>query len=343
MWTKFLFKQIDLLFNIPQNTFRNIKCTRILKNQVYYDQAPKYCTLDIYCMKNLKDTKCPVFINIHGGGFVAGDKYYRRSFCSYMATKGFKVININYGLCPEHRYPEFIDHSARAVKWCEENAEQYNLDMAKVIISGDSAGAYIAQCLCVCSTDENYRKSLDITAFDTKFLGSALFCGPFMPTRAFKQAMAFNVNHLLWTDLTGEILTVPEDIEKYKYYKQIDCGNFANKDFPSCLITHSEHDIFCKGHAQDFINLLRENNISVLEIHSLDDMHDWHEILGIRSSRTTLALFNEFLIRLLGDNLRENKHIRIDIKHGKIINKIDSFDDETQKELRKINTKSKPQ
>ena len=319
MWTKFIFKQIDLLFNIPQNTYLSPECKRMAKNIVYNEDAKEICKLDIYTRRKNTKKRTPVFINIHGGGFVAGDKYFRRGFCTYVASLGFKVININYGLCPKYKYPDFLSHIVKAIKWCEENSLEYGLDMSKVIISGDSAGAYIASCICIASYNEEYRKMLNIESFNTRFLATALFCGPYIPTVAFSEPIAFNINTKLWTDVTGEIALSIEDLKKYKYFNMLDCDQFIEKDFPPTFITHSDNDLFCRGHAERLIEILIQNSVPVWEIHSLDDIHDWHEVMGIRSSRTTLHEFERFLLDVMQNNISPNKHVSITTKKGKMI------------------------
>ena len=319
MWSKIIFHEIDMIFNLPQNIFHSLKAEKIAKSIIYNDECPSSCKLDIFSKRKQKDKKTPVFINIHGGGFVAGDKYFRRGFCSYIASLGFKVINVNYGLCPEYKYPTFIDHVAKAVKWCENNADKYNLDMNKVIISGDSAGAYIASTLCICSNNEEYSNSLGITKFNTKFLGTALFCGPYFPSDAFGSKMIFNINKLLWHDLTGEHADTEADIISYKHYSQMDAVQHTTKDFPPTFISHSDKDIFCLGHAPKFIDILKKNDIPVWEIHSLDDFHDWHTVMYIHSSKTTLHEFERFLLAIMKGTLTTNQDTSIQIKKGHVV------------------------
>lgn len=319
MFAKFIFKQVDILFDIPQNIYTNCKCIRQVKNAIYNPELPKVCKLDIYCEGIRKHKTCPVFINIHGGGFVAGDKYYRRGFCKYVASLGFKVVNINYGLCPEYKFPTFIDQIAQAVKWCEAHSMQYGLDMSKAIISGDSAGAYLAQSLILCSTDSDYANKLNITQFDTKFIGAALFCGPYMPTIAFSDPKLFLLGKELWWAVTGEKIENVDQLKEYKHFDLLDIGDKVNTAYPPIFITHSNSDIFCKGHAPILIDHLQKYDIPVWEVHSIDDMHDWHEIMNIKSSRQTLKLFRQYLNDCTQNAIPKGEYKSITIKEGKVI------------------------
>ena len=92
------FVAIDYLFDAPQN---NRRCTRfknvefvVDKDIVYDKSAPEDCTLDTYYVKR-KEGKYPVLFYIHGGGFVAGDKKYRRALSRWSAQMGYFVINVD--------------------------------------------------------------------------------------------------------------------------------------------------------------------------------------------------------------------------------------------------------
>lgn len=83
----------------------------------------------------------PLYINIHGGGFVR--PYAKRDtiFCSKVAIEaGCKVIDIDYKLAPEHPFPEGLNECYAIVKWTFENAEELNIDTENVILGGHSAG-----------------------------------------------------------------------------------------------------------------------------------------------------------------------------------------------------------
>lgn len=83
----------------------------------------------------------PLYINIHGGGFVR--PYAKRDtiFCSKIAANvGCKVIDIDYKLAPEHPFPEGLNECYAIVKWVFENAKELNIDIENVILGGHSAG-----------------------------------------------------------------------------------------------------------------------------------------------------------------------------------------------------------
>lgn len=316
---KFLFKQIDIFEYIPQNTYRNSNIIKLCENVVYRKQNYDCCKLDIYCHKANVMQKQPVFINIHGGGFLAGDKSCRNSFSKYVANLGFKVVNINYGLAPKYKLADIIEQLHALLKWLEFNQENFDLDMSKTLVCGDSAGAYLAACMCVLTENEEYAKQFNLTKINAKISGAALFSGIYYPTHAFDKKMIFNLNKELWNGLCGEKYVDIETCKKNRYYNLIDIPSHITKDFPPTFITYSDHDIFCSGNGDKFTNMLKEKNIPVREVHSITNGHDWQEKMQLPSSKVTLKEFEKFLFDFLKDNLNTENNESTIIKLGKKI------------------------
>lgn len=87
----------------------------------------------------------PVFVYIHGGGFVFGSANTWDRFCSLVSKRAnCIVINIDYGLAPEHKFPEPVNECYEVVKWIKDNAKELQVDTSKIAIGGDSAGGNIA-------------------------------------------------------------------------------------------------------------------------------------------------------------------------------------------------------
>lgn len=128
--------------------------------------------LDLYIPEEANPKKAlPVFVFIHGGGFVGGDKGMT-DLCTKIAANGFVVASINYRLTLKYKkvkeaacsanmengLPEnntfhpvlneavsnASEDAVMALKWLKDNAATYNLDVDKVAISGGSAGAMTA-------------------------------------------------------------------------------------------------------------------------------------------------------------------------------------------------------
>lgn len=317
--TKFLFKQIDYWGYIPQNAYHNKNAKKVAKNLVYNDKNPKYCKLDIYSDKNTIEKEQPIFINIHGGGFVAGDKNYRKSFCEYVTKFDVKVLNINYSLAPSCSLLKILEELILLFKWIEQNAEKYHLDSNKIILCGDSAGAYLAACIANLATNQAYADSLNLPKIDTKIAGIVLFSGIYFPTESLNEPMIFKLNYYLWECLCGEKFVDYEGCKSNKLFDLIDCGNYLTADFPPTFVSHAQNDIFCGNSGKKLIEKLSNLKIPYYEVYSTTDSHDWQEKMLTKSAKLTLTQFDNFMTDLLAGNVTNQNNSTITISRGKIL------------------------
>jgi acetyl esterase len=96
--------------------------------------------LDVYQSEDAQGPR-PVFIYIHGGGFRILSKDTHWMMTGILAHQGFCVFSINYGLAPEHIYPEGINDVFAAVEWIAEHAVEFGGDLNHIVVGGESAGA----------------------------------------------------------------------------------------------------------------------------------------------------------------------------------------------------------
>lgn len=123
-----------------------------LSNIKYY----KDLCLDIY---SPDDPNGKVFVHFHGGGIVEGSKEDCEDLMFHMANQGYVMINANYSLYPNTKFPDFLIEAAHAVKYAYDNVSK------NVYISGQSAGAYITMMLCM---NKEYLNSVGLSPLDIK-------------------------------------------------------------------------------------------------------------------------------------------------------------------------------
>ncbi len=87
----------------------------------------------------------PLFINIHGGGFIKShrqqDTVFSKNICSRAECV---VIDIDYTPAPEQRYPYALHQCYDVVRWANENWELLQIDPAYTVLCGHSAGGNLA-------------------------------------------------------------------------------------------------------------------------------------------------------------------------------------------------------
>ena len=98
--------------------------------------------LDIY--KSLAPKPQPTVIFIHGGGWVDRLREVELFFLLPYLKMGFSVVNVGYRLAAQSLAPGAVADCRCALNWAIGNAQQYNFDPEKIILSGFSAGGHLA-------------------------------------------------------------------------------------------------------------------------------------------------------------------------------------------------------
>ena len=135
----------------------------------YSDRFPN-SYLDITYPDGNRTTSRPTLIYFHGGGFFGGSKNIGDPLAGSDATAllddicsgGFNLVNVDYVLVPEYHFPDPLIQANEAFAFLMEHAEQYHLDMDRVVIMGSSAGAIITSQMGSVITNPDYAEILGI-------------------------------------------------------------------------------------------------------------------------------------------------------------------------------------
>lgn len=120
-----------------------------------YGPYGKWNLLDLYRPVNAEGP-LPVIVSVHGGGWVYGTKEVYQYYCMSLAQQGFAVVNFNYRLAPEHKFPAQLEDVNRLFGWVLAHVKDYGLDSRRIYAVGDSAGAHLLGLYsCIC-TDRDY-------------------------------------------------------------------------------------------------------------------------------------------------------------------------------------------
>ena len=142
----------------PEQTFAQIKTAPI---ELFRKDAPRLFTkLPEDSVKRMKLTKdnisvnvvkvspksgLPVIINFHPGGFI-------RPLLPWMEYEALRlakqfnsvVVDVDYRVAPEHKFPAAVDDAYNAYRWVLEHAKEYGGDPDRIILNGADAGANLA-------------------------------------------------------------------------------------------------------------------------------------------------------------------------------------------------------
>ena len=85
--------------------------------------------------------RLPVFIFIHGGGWVLGDyPTHRRMVRDLVVLSGMAAVFVNYTPTPDAKYPQAINEIYAAARWVADNGEEIDVDGKNMAIVGNSVG-----------------------------------------------------------------------------------------------------------------------------------------------------------------------------------------------------------
>ncbi|GAB1737376.1 hypothetical protein NU219Hw_g1523t1 [Hortaea werneckii] len=86
----------------------------------------------------------PVYVHLHGGGFLFGTLNTEDATCARIALDAnVVVLHVCYRHTPEYRFPTAWNDVDDAVEWLSINAEAIGGDREQVVIGGISAGAWL--------------------------------------------------------------------------------------------------------------------------------------------------------------------------------------------------------
>lgn len=111
----------------------------------YIDDGDPLHMLNLYKPQNCADVKAlPLIVDIHGGGWICGDKDTNNNFCSHLAVGGNVVASLSYRTIDRCTIREQVQDTLAFFRWAQEHSEEYGLNIRQVFLTGDSAGAQLA-------------------------------------------------------------------------------------------------------------------------------------------------------------------------------------------------------
>jgi acetyl esterase/lipase len=140
-----------------------------LTSEVVYMQKPYWCNVTERQLKlsvirpryNYQyDTKrsWPLIVFICGGAWQKLDRNVWVPELSWFAKRGFIVACVEYSVLPYTEYPEPLEEIKAAIRYLRANAEKFSIRKDQVIVSGESAGGYLAALVAATNGDPRYEK-----------------------------------------------------------------------------------------------------------------------------------------------------------------------------------------
>lgn len=187
--------------------------------------------LDVYYPANTNE-KLPAIINLHGGGFVYGNKELNKLYGYHMAQRGFIVFNLNYRLAyNDTKVPGQIQDVAAAVNWIGDNLSSYPADKDKIFLSGESAGGSLAVMTELISGSERLQKLFDVPKLNVDIKTAGINCG------------MMNLEDKMIGFRLLRSVCLESGYQKQEYYQNLIYDNIPEmKDLPPVFMTTNEED-----------------------------------------------------------------------------------------------------
>ncbi|GLX86962.1 hypothetical protein tloyanaT_32150 [Thalassotalea loyana] len=212
----------------------------------------------------------PVILLVHGGGFISGDKSRKNKQIVKFSTRGFVAASAMYRLAPKHKFPSAIEDIKLAVRFLKANADKYHIDPERIIVSGSSAGSYLAVMVGVTGNSTYFSDHGLYTDVDSSVRAVAAQSSPIPDLTNPRYAQLSWVKRLM-----------PENTaDKSAILAAMSPVTYLDVNDPPFFLSHGDEDPVVP------VELSRE---FVLELEKIDHVFEYHEVKGGTHSYTKSA------------------------------------------------------
>jgi acetyl esterase len=253
------------------------------------DEIEKAIIQDGYSIKlnilrpNGKKGRLPVFIFIHGGGWVLGDyATHKRLVRDLVVASGCAAVFVNYTLSPEAYYPQAINEIYAATKWVSEHGNEINVDGSKMAAAGNSAGGNLTTALCMMIKDKGgpviKLQILMWPVTDASFTQDSY--------EKYSQQRFLTLPLMKWS---WDRYIVDTAQRKEKYASPLQASLEELKDLPPALIQVAENDIL-RDEGEAYGRKLEQAGVKVLSVRYNGMIHDFGMLNGLAETPEVKAL-----------------------------------------------------
>ena len=232
----------------------------IRRNDISYGPNGEWNLLDIYYAKGTHTVK-PTIVNIHGGAWVYGTKEVYQFYCMSLAQRGFTVVNFNYRLAPENKYPTPLTDINQVFCFLKEKGAEYYVDTDNLFVVGDSAGAQLASQYLTAYSNPVYAEKFDFSVPNVTIRAVALNCGLYDARRCAE--FQLDVPFMAYVGEVNEKLLDSLDVMKY-----------SGKDFPPTFVMSACHDFVLENARPMYENLTEAGVECQLKIYGSEEQEE---------------------------------------------------------------------
>jgi acetyl esterase/lipase len=218
----------------------------------------------------------PAIVYFHGGSWSEGKPdWFFESGKSY-ANNGYVAAAVEYRIKARHNTLPFeaVKDAKSSLRWLRENADNYNIDPEKIIVTGNSAGGHLALCTALV---ENWNEESDNMVYSS------------VPDVVMVNSGAYDltIENSKWITLY---------LDEKNLVKEISPNFLIKENMPPMLLIHGENDSNTPYEtAVYFYDKMRESG-NKIDFHTIENAG--HFIWFGEHAETVSQIRNNFLQNL---------------------------------------------
>jgi acetyl esterase/lipase len=228
--------------------------------------------------------KLPVFVFIHGGGWVLGDyPTHRRFVRDLVVESGYCGVFVNYTRTPDAVFPRQIDEIYAATKWVAAHGNEIEVDGSKLAVVGNSVGGNMTAVTAI-KAKENGGPAIKVQVIMWPVADSDFETASF---KAFGRDRFLSAPLMQWMwDLYIADPAKRRDIHASPLRASLD----QLKGLPPALIQVAENDIL-RDEGEAYGRKLDEAGVEVTTIRYDGMIHDFGLLNALANEPATRSLF----------------------------------------------------
>lgn len=120
---------------------------------------------------------------VHGGGWSTGSRADYDFLAQSLASLGLTSVSVDYRLSPAARHPQHVEDVKCSLRWLRTHAAALDVDPARIVVIGASAGAHLAAFLAYTPDEPRLEGSGAPSTGGTRVAAAVLHGGPHELTR----------------------------------------------------------------------------------------------------------------------------------------------------------------
>lgn len=220
----------------------------MLTSGIVYKQDTARCgfgqrQLTLSLLRPKSRQKRPLIVFFCGGAFTAVDRDIWMPELVYFAKNGYAVASVEYSVAANTVFPTQLEDAKAAIRFLRSQAGTLNIDTEKIVVMGESAGAYIAELVAMTGENREFDVGENLSCSSAVNGAVALYFGELYPKNPVRPGVAEEMYRKMGFPMVKE---------------------FVREGLPPFLLLHGTEDQRVFIERSDYLyEQLREKNVPV--------------------------------------------------------------------------------